>query len=952
MRIDDAGELLGSRIRALMKMRGWTRLSQAQMLGIPYIMKGYNTLIIAPTGYGKTEAAILPILDALSSNGYKPVAVLYITPLKALINDLSRRIEWWTSKLGLSVARKHGDVPQSEKARRLRKVPHIMILTPESLEIDLDWASRFRKHYKNLQWVIVDEIHELVASKRGAQLSILLERLRHYVGRDFQVIGLSATVENPDRVARMIFGSSRRPSRIVSPRIDKEIKLHIRYVPEDQDSWEKAAGKVVEELDPPSLIFVNSRFTAERLHEALEKRGIHDVFVHHSSVSRAKREEAERKLKEGRLKAIICTKTLELGIDAGEIRSVVVFRPPGSAVSLLQRIGRSGHSLEGNPKGGVIGIGIIDLLENLATARLALRRELEPPRIPRKPLDVLAREIIGMCLQCRRVSPEYIYRVVKGSWVYRDIDPEDIRRLIDYLVGNGILTWTRDGRLRLGPSFYRIWRFDSDKGDGRNKRWWHRSFTEFFSMIGERESFTVRYKGTPIGDLDALYVYRYLRVNDVLRLSGRTWRIIGIDDLLMRIDVEPAGREEGEIPLWRGETIRRGAGIAEEASRIIAEVVEHGLPLLPRGVILDPDAEKALIKFVEEHRSKGIPLPSSRRVIVDIIGDEYIFVTLVGQNVAETLAHILMYLASSRESLNVSAKASYYGFSIKARGFNPLEELLSLEPGRIEEIVWKAAYRSPLLGVVMKDIQVSLGKIGRPDPEEDELVYEEAVRQLIDTYFDVEGARLFIEGIRNGEIEVIVRRSGPPSPLSLQLRRLPAIKPWARDATPLIVKNLEGMAFTVDELADMLELPPRTIESRLKELRKPGSPARVFQFIDLTFDEWRWALVKDAHEIFGSEEFSDSFDPVDPDEAFVLMVKPMAGESYYNIIFTPKDILRDIEGFRRKIPVDEAHEVKIMPLADSLLKSLAPKYYHVPREIMPYIALNGAAFLQKLKEYN
>jgi ATP-dependent Lhr-like helicase len=270
----------------------------------------------------------------------------------------------------------------------------------------------------------------------------------------------------------------------------------------------------------------------------------------------------------------------------------------------------------------------------------------------------------------------------------------------------------------------------------------------------------------------------------------------------------------------------------------------------------------------------------------------------------------------------------------------------------VKELARKAALRSPLLSAVIRDIQVSLGRIGRPDPEDDALIYEEAVRQLIDTYFDVDGARRFIEGIRSGGIEVIVRRTGPPSPLTLQLRRTPSIKPWARDATPLIIKSLEGMAFTVEELSEMLDLPPRTIESRLKELRKPGSPARVFQFIDLSFDEWRWALVKDAPQIYVSEEFADSFEPMDPDEAFVLMVKPMAGESYYNIIFTPKDIQRNAEKFAEKIPVEEAHEVKVMPLSDSLLRSLAPKYYHVPRTIMPYIALNGAAFLQKLKEYN
>jgi len=181
---------LDQRLRKLIEEKNWIKLTRVQEMSYEPITNGYNTLIIAPTGYGKTEAAMFPILNRMLKEDVKPVTVIYITPLKALINDLLYRIDWWASRLGFLVNRKHGEVPQKEKNLRLKKIPHIIVTTPEGLKIDLDWASRFREHYKNVKWVIVDEIHELINSKRGTQLSILLERLKHFIGYDFQRIGL------------------------------------------------------------------------------------------------------------------------------------------------------------------------------------------------------------------------------------------------------------------------------------------------------------------------------------------------------------------------------------------------------------------------------------------------------------------------------------------------------------------------------------------------------------------------------------------------------------------------------------------------------------------------------------------------------------------------------------------------------------------------------------------
>ncbi len=617
-----AVETLPPELRDLIKEKGWKDLTDVQKRSFLPIYEGKNTLIMAPTGHGKTEAALLPILAKMIEEKPQPLAVVYITPLKSLINDLKQRIEWWTSRLGFVVARKHGDVSASERSARLKKVPHILLTTPEGLEIDLDWASQFRKHYKNVRWVVIDEAHELVNSKRGIQLSILLERLKAFTGRDIQRIALSATIGEPETAANLLFGSSQRPREIVKVNAKRRIELHIDSVGDVKDNfWEEAAKKILEHVEPPTLVFVNTRFSAERLHEEMSKISDLRVEVHHSSVSKEVRHESERMLKEGKIDVVIATKTLELGIDISELKKVILFKPPGSVAALLQRVGRAGHKLGGISRGVIITTDSIDTLDAYTESVLALKGIVEPPQILDAPLDVLAKEIIGMVLQEKLLDPEKAYRIVKGAYPYRNLSKEKFYELIDVLLKNRLLNKEND-KLKIGYMFYKLWCFDCS-----NKKWWSRSFGEFFSVISERDTFVVKWGNKTVGDLDAFYVYKYLRPDMKIRLAGRTWRIINIDEETMRVIVEPAHDQGGEVPLWKSEEAFRSPLVPKYAKEVLKEKK-------PETLSMSDSAKKNLKKVTDWYKKRKLEIPGEDLLYLEKTDKGYILSGFMDQRIA------------------------------------------------------------------------------------------------------------------------------------------------------------------------------------------------------------------------------------------------------------------------------------------------------------------------------
>src|SRR5256884_7180969 len=416
--------------------------TEAQLDGWRAIRRGEDTLIAAPTGSGKTLAAFLTALDQLLREGVEQdglpdeVRVIYVSPLKALSADIHktlavpRRETHALSPVKITAAVRSGDTPQAERAAMLRSPPHILVTTPESLYLLLT-AERSRDMLKTARVVIVDEIHAVLESRRGAHLALSLERLDHVCGRRLQRIGLSATQKPIEEVARFLVGSVSSECAIVDRghkrRIDLEIEVPgppLQAVMSGE-VWQETYKRLVELIEShrTTLIFVNTRRLSERMAFQLSERlGAEHVAAHHGSLAKDVRLEAEAKLREGRLKVLVATASLELGIDIGHVDLVCQISSPHRIATLLQRVGRSGHTVSGLPKGRVFPLTRDDLIECAAMVRAARDGELDRVSVPDQPLDVLAQQVVAEASAEEEWDEDALFHLFKAAYPYRNLE--------------------------------------------------------------------------------------------------------------------------------------------------------------------------------------------------------------------------------------------------------------------------------------------------------------------------------------------------------------------------------------------------------------------------------------------------------------------------------------------------------------------------------------------------
>ena len=934
--------LMPREIIDLLKEKKWSRLTNLQIISYEYITKGFNTLITAPTGSGKTEAALLPLLSKIRSEGAdneKGVILLYITPMRALINDLYKRISWWASRLSLVVSRKHGDVSQSERIKRLKRIPHILIITPESLEIDLDWSIRFREYYKTIKYIVIDEVHELVGSKRGVQLAVLIERLKRLSGEDPQIILLSASIGDPCYILRFFTYSSSRQGVIIASRGSKKIRLDIEFLGERHDQ-RNIAEKIKSLYEPTTIVFVNSRYMAEKIHEALEQIGLRKVYVHHSSISSRIKEEVENKIKLGEAEIVVSTRTLELGVDLGYVNKIILHRSPGQVVSLIQRIGRSGHSLDGVSRGVIITDNRLDLVEIAALIKLLEENYIEKPRIYNKPLDVVARVIEGASLRGTG-DLENIYSIIRSVYVFKDLSYEEFMRVIDELVESGVLERYDYNSVRVSKRFFRIWGFNNKNSI--------KSFSEFFTYINDSDIYQVKRGDEVIGSLDDFFVYRFLRAGDVIRLSGRLWKILRIDDSNKVIEVSLTDDPEGLVPIWSGDV--------SEKTRVLAM---RFYEILRRGLSIDKSHNHIECRGLEEinsvineirewFRSNNTPIPSENILVIERHEDEKIMLYPFGEKLAELVGYVLLNEAISRSGDSVGVRISSYGVSLVGSDLDPVELLVNIaRENRVEEAVKTAIRRSPRLRAKVREIQFSFGRVS--NAESNEFIVEEAVKQLLDELRDDYSIEDFIRDLYEKKIRVYKVSPRRPSPIAERILLTPPTRIWLRDLSYTIYKALKNMAMNTLEIAEVTGLPPELVESRLKEMRKDPR-LTVTQFRDVSLNEIKWVLLEDLEEISRDPLFRESFEPIDLDELYEISLKIESKASPVKIMIRARELYNgDIESLNKLINSDEIYEIKITNVEDSFSRGASVSYYNVRREALKYLILNGIAYLQRVKE--
>ena len=814
--------------------------TEAQAEGWAAVAEGRHTLIAAPTGSGKTLAAFLTCIDRLVRQGLEgelpdTTQVVYVSPLKALSNDIQKNLAAPLEEIAalasdkgfplpeIRVGLRTGDTPQAERQKMAKKPPHILITTPESLYILLTSGSG-RRGLKGVNTLILDEIHAVADDKRGSHLSLSVERLCALSEQPVVRIGLSATQRPIEEIARLLVGNDAigpdgtPDCAIVDTGHAREIDLALQ-LPEQElgpiashELWGEtldAVAKLVEAHDT-TLVFVNTRKLVERVSFQLSERlGEEAVAAHHGSLSRATRLDAEEKLKAGQVKVCVATASLELGIDIGDVDLVCQIGSPRSIGVLLQRVGRSGHSVGGKPKGRLFPLTRDELAECVALARAVRRRNLDALSIPPWPVDVLAQQIVASCAQ-EEWAEDDLYALARRAYPYRELPREKFDQTIEKLsegyaprLGRGGAYLHRDGvngivKARRGAP---IAAMTSGGAIPENAD---------YDVIAEPED-------TFVGTVNEDFAIESLK-GDVFLLGNNAWKIRRVES--GRVRVEDAHGQPPTIPFWLGEAPGRTTELSDE----VTELREGIDRLLPNGgaarewVVtesgVDAEASRQLVGYIEEGKRVLGVTPSKNRVIAERFFDESGGMQLVihapfGARINRAWGMALRKKICRSFDFELQAVATDDGlnFSLGPGLSMPVEDIFSyLKPNTIEEVLTQAVLQAPIFGTRWRwnatralailrhtsgkkvppplqrmrsdDLLAAVfpaqvacqdnappGDIEVPDHP---LVFE-TMRDCLTEASDLDGCRELLAGIESGSIEVYGRDTVQPSVFSHQI---------------------------------------------------------------------------------------------------------------------------------------------------------------------------------------
>ncbi|MEW6063044.1 MAG: ATP-dependent helicase [Nanoarchaeota archaeon] len=824
--------------------------SLPQLYGVKEIHDGNNILVSAPTGATKTLTAFLSILNELINLSEKnklenKVYCIYISPLKALSRDLDLNLkkplqEMETianKKLGIRVTVRTGDTTAAEKQKMLKEPPHILIITPESLALILS-SIKFKEFVRDVKWVIVDEIHALANNKRGVHLSLSLERLQQL--NDFIRIGLSATISPLEEVAKFLVGYEEgkvRNCKIVDVQFIKDVDLKVISPLPDlintthnqiHNAMYNLIDKLVQE-HKTTLIFTNTRSATERVVDHLKnkfpKKYIDNIGAHHGSLSREHRIDLENKLKEGKLKCVVCSTSLELGIDIGYIDLVICLGSPKSIARFLQRSGRAGHKFHDKVKARIIVLDRDDLVECSVLLKSAIERKIDKIDIPKNCLDVLAQQIHGVAVS-DRIYINDLFRLVKSSYCYKELSKEDFLEVINYLSGKYVDLEDRN-------IYAKIW-YDEESGlIGRKGKLSRVIYMTNIGTIPEESFITVKINEQAIGHIDEAFLER-LKPGDVFVLGGNTYEFQFSRG--MTAQVKASSYRPPTVPSWFSEQLPLSFDLAFDINRFrklmeekfnAKKNKEEIIKFINEYLYVDENAANAIYEYFKEQYLYA-EISHDKKLLVEFFNlnnKKYVvFHSLYGRRVNDALSRAIAFVIARLQHRDVEIGINDNGFFIATddkiqvlRAFNlirsnELRKIVSLAIDKSEVLKRRFRHCATRALMILRQYKGKKKRIGRQQVSsmilmnalrrisDNFCILKESKREVMEDLMDVDNAANVLRVLEEGKMELKQIATSLPSPFAFNIVLQGHLDVLKMEDRMEFLKRMHNMVLTKIEL--------------------------------------------------------------------------------------------------------------------------------------------------------
>ena len=718
---------------------GFKQLTEIQKKAVPIIYQKKDTLVIAPTGSGKTECSVIPIFSHIKlSKKLGKIKAIYVTPLRALNRDVFRRIVRYAENDGLSIEIRHGDTPQSTRKKISNSPPDILITTPETLVILLT-QKKMLDALSELEWIVIDEVHELLGNERGSQLSLSLERLQLNSNLEITRIGLSATIGNPEESGKFVVGTKRK-LKIIRDTTIRKYDVKVKYI---EGTISDVAQYIIEfvteqDLQSPVLLFTNTRGESEFLASILKEKSTLNIELHHGSLSRQVREETEDSLREGKKGIVVCTSSLELGLDIGSIELVIHYGSPRQVSKLIQRIGRSRHSKGSSAKGLIVTNNADDEYEANAILERIKQGSIEEQKIHDCSLDVLAHHLVGITIQLGQVSVSHAFEIFTKAYPFRNLTLDDFYAVLDLMDSNYLLFFDREKMIL--------------KKKGRTFRYYFENLSTIPDILKFKVFDTVGKK--IIGTLDQRFVGDFGDSGNVFVLRGLQWRILNVDEKSFKVNVEPFRSGGLTVPYWEGENIPVDYKTANKVGLFRSKVKDGKISL----------QNNIIPKFNLD------VIPDEKTVVAESLRSQSIIVlhACFGSKINATLSTLLSSMLSARLGFLVESNSDAYRIVLSSKAKISEKQVTDVLRDKYDLSVIVTASLTGTHNVNWRTwcVAKKFGVVGRGaiyERKSARFLYErysksplvkEALRELFHDKYDLKNTEIILNKLQNDEIKI------------------------------------------------------------------------------------------------------------------------------------------------------------------------------------------------------